>query len=250
MRIYIHVMRPDFLDLALVAFAACVGVIEIVRIPKLKRALAHGSTTARPRFYGVIIAAEWLFTGVIGAIWIANGRPWSALLLGTLSWRVAIGFALVPVSIAISLQNQRMLQTASPQRIARLHARVVPLEFFLPHTVQEHRLFQVLSVTAGICEEFLYRGFIMWALAYYVGLPAAVVLQAVTFSLGHIYQGNDARSVAQALLKTGAAGLILGAIAVASGSLIPGMIVHALMDLSSGDVAFALLSRVRGSATV
>ena len=90
----------------------------------------------------------------------------------------------------------------------------------------------------------------MWALAYYVGLPAAVVLQAVIFSLGHIYQGNDARSMAQALLKTGAAGLILGAIAAASGSLIPGMIAHALMDLSSGDVAFALLSRVRGGATV
>ena len=111
-------------------------------------------------------------------------------------------------------------------------------------------MFKPLSVTAGICEEFLYRGFIMWALAYYVGLPAAVVLQAMIFSLGHIYQGNDARSVARALLKTGAAGLILGAIAVASASLIPGMIVHALVDLSSGDVAFALLSRIRGSATI
>jgi membrane protease YdiL (CAAX protease family) len=141
-----------------------------------------------------------------------------------------------------------MLQTVSPPRIARLHARVAPLEFFLPHSMQEHRLFQLLSVTAGICEEFLYRGFIMWALAYYVGLPAAIVLQAVIFSLGHIYQGNDARSVAQALLKTGAAGLILGAIAVASGSLIPGMIVHALVDLSSGDVAFALLSQSRRSS--
>ena len=243
-------MQPGLLDLTLVAFAGCVGAIEIVRIPKLKRALAHGSTTARSRFYRTIIAAEWLFTGVIVAIWIANGRPWGALLLGTPSWRIAIGLVLVPVFIAISLQNQRLLQTANPQQIARLHARIAPLEFFLPHTPQEHRLFRLLSVTAGICEEFLYRGFIMWVLTYYIGLPAAVVLQAVIFSLGHIYQGNDARSAAQALLKTGAAGLILGAIAVASGSLIPGMIVHALMDLSSGGVAFALLSRVQGSAAV
>ncbi len=67
---------------------------------------------------------------------------------------------------------------------------------------------------------------------------------------GGVFVGNDARSVAQALLKTGAAGLILGAIAVASGSLIPGMIVHAFVDLSSGDVAFALLSRVRGKAQI
>lgn len=243
-------MPPSFLDLALVAFAACVGVIEMARIPKLKRALAHGSTTARSRLYGAIVAAEWLFTAVIVAIWITNGRPWSALLLGAPSWRVAIGLALVPVFIAISRQNQRMLQTASPQRIARLHARVAPLEFFYHTRRRSIACFSSCRSPPEFREEFLYRGFIMWALAYYVGLPAAVVLQAVIFSLGHIYQGNDARSMAQALLKTGAAGLILGAIAAASGSLIPGMIAHALMDLSSGDVAFALLSRVRGGATV
>ena len=243
-------MQPRFLDLALVALAACVGVIEITQIPRLKRLLARGSTTARSRFYVVIIAAEWLFTGVVAAIWIANGRPWNALFLASPSWRIGIGFALVPVVIAIYVQNQRMLRAASPQRIERLHARMAPLEFLIPHTTQEHRLFRLLSVTAGICEEFLYRGFIMWVLAYYAGVPAAVVLQAAIFALGHLYQGSDPRSTAQTLLKTGTAGLILGTIAIASASLIPGMIVHALMDLSSGDVAFALVSRFRSTAAV
>lgn len=78
----------------------------------------------------------------------------------------------------------------------------------MPQNVREHRLFTLVSITAGICEELIYRGFVMWVLSTYTGVWTTALLQAVVFAV----------------------------IALAAGSLVPGMVAHAIMDAVSGDI--------------
>ena len=100
----------------------------------------------------------------------------------------------------------------------------------LPETVWERVAFSlVLSPAAGIGEEIVYRGFLQWAVAAATGDPiSAVGTQAVLFGMVHAYQGG------LGILRTFALGLVLGTGTLASGSLVPAMIAHTLLDIASG----------------
>ena len=230
---------PNAVDFTLLAVLVLLGIPELLLMPALKRALAAGSTRARPVFYAIILAFEWLFVGAIVALWLAFGRRWDALFLGPVApWRLGLGLAFALIAgWLLALYNRRVVEALDPEGRAKLRKQVAAVEFFLPHTATEHRIFKMLSITAGICEEIIYRGFVMWVAASYVGLLAAVPLQAIIFGLGHVYQGDNPASIGRAALKTGIAGLLLALIVVATGSLVPGMVLHALVDLSTGDVA-------------
>ena len=107
------------------------------------------------------------------------------------------------------------------------HARsVAPL---LPRGFVEVPLWIALSLSAGFCEELVFRGYLQrqfGALAR--NRPAGVVLQAVLFGVGHAYEGLGA------VAKIIAFGLLYGSVALWRRSLRPGMIAHAWSDIWSG----------------
>src|SRR5207244_124912 len=70
-----------------------------------------------------------------------------------------------------------------------------------------------------------------------LGARPTAGIASVVFGLGHAYQGW------RGMLLTGVVGAFLAALYLVSGSLITPMIVHALMDMRSGHLAFAALSR-------
>ena len=109
-----------------------------------------------------------------------------------------------------------------------LAVQLRPVAALLPRTPAERRMFALLALTAGICEEVLYRGFGLAALRWAapgLGHPALIAVTAVAFGLAHLYQGP----VGVAL--TGLIGAYLAWIAIATGSLLPAMVLHALLDL-------------------
>jgi membrane protease YdiL (CAAX protease family) len=93
-----------------------------------------------------------------------------------------------------------------------------------------------VSVTAGVCEEILYRGILMGVLTPVVGLWPAVGLSSVIFGLGHAYQGFPG------IVKTTLVGFVLALLTVFSGSLLAAMILHAVIDLTSGRMVSAALA--------
>ena len=98
----------------------------------------------------------------------------------------------------------------------------------LPRTTGERRLFTVVGVTAGVCEEWLYRGFFLAVVAGLAdGLPAGllVVVGAVAFGLAHAYQGPVG------ILTTGLLGGIMAAVYLQTGSLLLPVLLHAVIDL-------------------
>jgi membrane protease YdiL (CAAX protease family) len=101
--------------------------------------------------------------------------------------------------------------------------------FLLPATLPESSVWITVSAAAGICEELVFRGYLqrqLWSLTG--SLPAALVLQALIFGLGHSYQGW------KPALITAIYGLLFGLVAAWRRSIIPGAIAHALVDMMGG----------------
>jgi len=60
----------------------------------------------------------------------------------------------------------------------------------LPRDWYEIVLWVAVSISAGICEEIVFRGYFQKQLAAYTGsMVVAVVLQGILFGVGHSYQG-------------------------------------------------------------
>jgi membrane protease YdiL (CAAX protease family) len=103
------------------------------------------------------------------------------------------------------------------------------VQFLAPQSPVEIALWIALSVTAGICEETIFRGYLQKQFIAWTGsIPTGIFLSAAVFGLGHIYQG-----VRSTLVIT-VYGLLFGILAQWRSSLRPGMIAHALNDTVGG----------------
>ena len=103
------------------------------------------------------------------------------------------------------------------------------LRKLLPQDNSDRVLFAGLSVTAGVCEEIVFRGFLIAALAQAVGAPSlAAIVAAAVFGLLHAYQG------AAGAARAGALGLLLAAPLLAVGSIVPAILAHIAIDLIGG----------------
>jgi CAAX protease family protein len=91
-------------------------------------------------------------------------------------------------------------------------------------------------VTAGFCEELIYRGYLQRQFTVFTHtVIGGILLQAIVFALSHAYQGWN-----YVVLIAVLAGM-LGVLAHWRKSLRPGMIAHALQDGISGIVAAHVL---------
>ncbi|MFQ5700875.1 MAG: CPBP family intramembrane glutamic endopeptidase [Acidobacteriota bacterium] len=94
----------------------------------------------------------------------------------------------------------------------------------------------VLAPSAGICEEFLYRGFLPARLGMLGTLPAAVVCSAA-FGAAHLHQGWPGG------LRAALVGFLLAGPPLLAGSIIPSMIAHTAIDILATLLVWPLLER-------
>jgi membrane protease YdiL (CAAX protease family) len=114
----------------------------------------------------------------------------------------------------------------------------------LPRTAGERRLFTVVGVTAGVCEEWLYRGFFLAVVAAATGgLPLwlLVACAAVAFGLAHAYQGPAG------IVGTGVLGGGMAVMYLQTGSLLLPVVLHVLIDLRFLLVPAGALPVLRGA---
>ncbi len=102
----------------------------------------------------------------------------------------------------------------------------------LPVAARERLLWAAVAISAGICEEVVFRGWLLATLHGPAGLTgtALVAVAAVIFGLAHAYQG-----IAGVVL-TAFAGAFFCVLYVTTGSLLIPIALHTLVDLR-----FALL---------
>jgi len=99
----------------------------------------------------------------------------------------------------------------------------------LPRTGREKRLFAGLSLSAGVGEELAFRGYALAALQLLFLPPwTAAVATSAAFGMMHAYQGMAG------ILRTALVGVVLAGSVLQTGSLLPAMAAHALVDLGAG----------------
>jgi len=227
----------------LLAFALAVGfpVFHVLANPKVQRAIEAGEPGRKVRDYWHTLFELWFQGLAVAALWVWAGREWWELGLwqpeGWAFWLMALG--LVALGLFGVYQYRAVRESESTKE--QLRARMAYLEYLLPASPKEVKLFSALSVSAGVCEEIAYRGFLIW---YFLGwsgltggLPGAVVLSSVAFGLAHLYLGwRDA-------LRSAATGAVLAGVYLASGTLWLAIALHAMIDLNSGAIGWAAFGR-------
>jgi|HubBroStandDraft_1064217.scaffolds.fasta_scaffold02783_5 membrane protease YdiL (CAAX protease family) len=105
-------------------------------------------------------------------------------------------------------------------------SHLASLGFLNPRGAAEVTLWVVMSITAGFCEELVFRGYLQrQGLALTGSVALAVLTQGVLFGVAHWYQGVKMVIVITAL------GIVFGIFANWRKSLRPVMIAHALADI-------------------
>ena len=187
---------------------------------------------SRMRNYAVSITAEWLVVAFIGwGAWLKGASLRTLMSENSPGWRSVVRdlglaaaflvFSNVVLGIAASLLS-RVMHPSSNEAIKSL----------LPQTGWEDAVFLVLSLTAGLCEEMIFRGYLQRQFAAWTkSVAAAIAVQGVLFGLGHAYQGW-AHVILIAIY-----GCLFGLLARWRKSLRPGMMAHFLQDGVAGMVA-------------
>ena len=198
---------------------------------RLKQLLAKPSVDSHERItlYLSTIAFQWSAVGIAGWRAWAHGYTRVELGLGTgpnLFRSVLAGVCGTIILSSLHWINFRRMGRLIDKLPARVHAMAVRI---LPQSTPERWPFLALAITAGCCEEFLYRGFAMAAFAR-AGFAtwASVVVSSLLFGAAHLYQGRGGS------IGTGLLGLLFGAFRVLTGSFLPVAAWHAGIDIIAG----------------
>lgn len=188
-----------------------------------------GEPPNRVKFYRETFVLEWAAFVVLAATWYLLRRPVADLgFVAPGGMNFWIGVALLVIVSALLLYNWRLSKTYTPEQKAKEKQTFGKLVYILPHTDRDYRLFFGVSITAGIVEETIYRGFALWYLAQFMPIWAAILASSVVFGLGHSYQG------ASGMVRVTIIGAVFAAFYVFTGSIWLPILGHFLLDALQG----------------
>jgi membrane protease YdiL (CAAX protease family) len=195
-----------------------------------------GAASDRVHLYKQTLALEWVALAVLATTWYLLGRPVADLgFVSPEGSGFFIGAGILLLAVGVLVQQWRNALTASDDDKVKQREAFGTLVHFMPQNERDYRYFFGLSITAGIVEEILYRGFAIWYLALVMPVWAAIVVSAIAFGLGHSYQGVG--GVARVTLI----GLAFGAFYVFTGSIWLPMLAHALLDILQGATILSIM---------
>lgn len=205
---------------------------------RLKKLLALPSVDIKEKLalYAVTIGFQWLLAGVVGWRALARGLRIADLGLSPVGLIPVVAGLIGGMAIGglqwLNLRRIGTMEGPAPDLLRKLANRLLPVSFL------EYLPYSALSITAGVCEEFLYRGFALAAMSR-SGTPVwlSVVVTSILFGLAHAYQGRAG------ILSTGLFGVLLALGRLGFGSLVPAMMWHAGLDLAAGAAAPRYLLR-------
>ncbi len=151
-----------------------------------------------------------------------NGEPLSLIgwTLKKPSKEIALGIGLyIPFFFAVGLFEGVLRSAGLSVSTTRLPS------FMVPRGSPEFLLAAILVVVVAVAEDTIFRGYFILRLRTVTGsLPAAAVVSAVIFSLGHGYEGSAG------MLIVGVMGLIFAFVYVWRQSLVAPIVMHFLQD--------------------
>jgi hypothetical protein len=212
-----------------------VGFSLLGSIHPARRALSEHHGTQ----YLLTLVWEWVLGAVV--IWgirmrkvqlrqlLGERRPtlndWRDDFLLALSFWMAASILLAAIGVTLKLAHFSMPM----KTIAQL----------APQNAWQLAVWIFLSISAGICEELVFRGYLLQQFARASGrVWIGVLFSSLLFGVAHGYEG------ASGMIAITVYGSLFCLLAIRRGSLRPGMIAHAWHDIFSG-VALMLLKHAR-----
>jgi uncharacterized protein len=195
--------------------------------------LSVAANPSRVRFYIITLVYEWLLFILVVAgvrlsgasVLIVLGDHWQSVRQVLRDIGLAAGFWIVTWMLLWVFGW--LLRPAALGRNVSM----------LPHRGIELTLWIALSVTAGICEETIFRGYLQRQfMALTKSAPAGILVSAAAFGAVHAYQGF------RMVILIGLYGAMFGILAHWRGSVRPGMIAHAWQDSLNGVLASVMKS--------
>jgi membrane protease YdiL (CAAX protease family) len=204
-----------------VALLAIQSVLAVRGIIHANQARAAGNSSNIPLYVRTIIMEWALLAFVISGVWLAKA-PLTAVL--GQRWRSARDvFRNIGIGVVFIILQQLVLSVLTSHLHSADAERAV--QFLLPHGPVEMALWIALSISAGICEEAIFRGYLQRQFAAFTqNVPAGILLSAAMFGFVHSYQG------AWRAVVIGLDGAMLGGLAYWCRSVRPGMVGHAFKD--------------------
>ena len=201
---------------------------------RMKRLLSKTELTTADRLslYGSTILFQWLIVAIV--FFVSEARSVDPIELGLtirdpwqVSWTSIALTGLLCINQVVGLRKMTVLPEGKRGSLFAITEKI------MPRTTVETLVYAALACTAGISEEFLYRGFVFMAFVRMIvnyGSPnaAAVILSSAWFSLAHLYQGR------RGLITTFVVGIIFATIRLWTGSLVPAVCAHIGIDLVAG----------------
>ncbi len=245
-----HVLRHWDLWLILLLLATVVPWRGYQRVKKLL-ALEVITSADRMIIYASTILFQWLLAGA--ALWRARARNISLSQMGvatgssvSLAGLVGMAAALSFVLLVIQARSMRALARLPAEKQGRMGLFLRKLMPPAAAGLAERAVFSGVALTAGVCEEFLFRGFAIAALMLLMSwgnhVPAAAgwasaFIASAIFAASHAYQGFPG------IVSTFLVGLLFSLVFLATGSLLPTVIAHAIVDFVGGIWTQRVLTR-------
>ncbi|MEM7327285.1 MAG: type II CAAX endopeptidase family protein [Pseudomonadota bacterium] len=232
-------LSADSLSLVDILFIAIIilglPIESLLNLKKGRAELASGTPGARIKLYSQTILLLWGLAIPTVILWAASGRAWDALGFQLVGGPMAISGWLLAALIAgfFLVQYSSVTKSAAAREKFRDDfAKNTLMSNFMPHTDAERRIFNVMGISAGIAEEIVFRGYLIWAFSLYLPLWAAALASLLVFTLLHIYQG--ASQLPLIFLSGAAVTLVF----LLSGSLWPAIALHIFVDVINNNMVW------------
>jgi membrane protease YdiL (CAAX protease family) len=193
--------------------------------------LSVAANPNRVRFYLVTLFFEGLLFVLVVAgvrssgasLLVVFGDHWHSLRQVLRDIGIALGFWII-AAMLLWMFGWLLRIAALGRNVSMLPQRGIELTFWI-----------ALSVTAGICEETIFRGYLQRQfMALTKSGPAGILLSAATFGAAHAYQGF------RMVILIALYGAMFGILAYWRASVRPGMIAHAWQDSLNGVLAIVM----------
>ncbi len=210
------------------------------------RKRATGGVFVRARYYVNAILREWLWLALVVIVIALTSAPLADFGLVTPGdWGTTLSLIVLGLIAALIGLGIIFLPFKATWR-KRLAGGIAPVRHILPRTRAERWLWIALSISAGTCEEVVFRGFLTWyflQVGALLGWPvfsanaflAALALSTLIFGLEHAYQGK------RGILLTALLGAVFAYCYAVTGSLLLPIALHVFVDARNAFIPPSLL---------
>ncbi|MCM3618322.1 CPBP family intramembrane metalloprotease [Sutcliffiella horikoshii] len=149
--------------------------------------------------------------------------PWVTYIVFAIALLYTIGILYYSIGYHYSYKiSEKMRQVRQKESDSTSFLEILPV------TKREKEVWNYVSLTAGITEEIIYRGFLMFALSFLfpdLSIWVVILLSSILFGLAHTYQG-----LVTGVIRTTIFGIVFSILYIGLGSIVPLIILHFLID--------------------